>query len=49
MGKRKKIWKSEEERREWDRHVDETIRTLRELASGRAERDWRAKHAPKPS
>ena len=43
MGKRKKIWKSEEERLAWERHTDETIRNLRELAAGRAEREWRAK------
>jgi hypothetical protein len=28
----------------WERHLDETIRNLRELAAGRAERDWREKH-----
>jgi hypothetical protein len=45
MGKkRKKIWESDEERRAWDRHVDETVRNLRELAAGRAEREWREKH-----
>jgi hypothetical protein len=44
MGKRKKIWRSEEERREWERHTDEAIRNLRELAAGRAEREWREKH-----
>jgi hypothetical protein len=43
MGKRKKIWKSEEERLAWERHTGETIRNLRELAAGRAEREWRAK------
>ena len=36
MGKRKKGWKSEEERAAWDAHVDETIRNLRELA----EKGW---------
>jgi hypothetical protein len=25
------------------RHVDETVRNLRELAAGRAEREWREK------
>ena len=45
MGKkRKRIWKSEEERLAWERHTDETIRNLRELAAGRAEREWREKH-----
>ncbi len=44
MGKRKRIWRSEEERLAWERHLDETIRNLRELANGRAEREWRAKH-----
>ncbi len=48
MGKRKRIWGSDEERRAWDRHVDETIRNLRELAGGRAEREWRAKQAAGP-
>jgi len=30
--KRKKIWKSKEEREAWDAHVDETLRRLREAA-----------------
>jgi hypothetical protein len=41
MGKKRK---RSDAGREWDRHVDETIRNLRELAAGRAEREWRAKH-----
>ena len=49
MGKRKKIWNSEEERVAWDRHCEETIRNLRELVAGRAEREWREKHAKKPA
>jgi hypothetical protein len=45
MGKkRKRTWKSEEERLAWERHTDEAIRNLRELAAGRAEREWREKH-----
>jgi len=45
MGKkRKRIWNSEEERLAWERHTDEAIRNLRELAAGRAEREWREKH-----
>jgi hypothetical protein len=43
--KRKRTWESDEERRAWDRHVDGTIRDIRELAAGRAEREWREKHA----
>jgi hypothetical protein len=31
--KRKRIWKTEAERAAWDAHVDETVRTLRELAA----------------
>jgi hypothetical protein len=35
--KRKRIWASDAERAAWDAHVDETVRTLRELAAkGRA-------------
>jgi hypothetical protein len=41
MGKKRK--RPEPGREAWDRHVDDTIRNLRELAAGRAERDWRAK------
>jgi len=41
MGRRKKIWKSDDERDAWERHVDDTIRNLRALAAGRAERAWR--------
>lgn len=38
MPKRKKIWKSKDERDAWDAHVDETVRTLRELVrKGREE------------
>ena len=44
MGKRRKRTESDDERRAWDRHVDETVRNLRELAAGRAEREWREKH-----
>ncbi len=32
MGKRKKMWKSKEERDAWEAHVDETITRLRTLA-----------------
>ena len=45
MGKRKRIWKSEEERLAWEAHVDETLRNLKELAEGRAEREWREQRA----
>jgi hypothetical protein len=45
MGKRKKIWENDEERDAWERHIDETIRNLRELAGGRAEREHREKQA----
>jgi hypothetical protein len=31
MGKKKKIWRTDEERRAWEAHVDESIRTMREL------------------
>ena len=44
MGKRKKIWRNDDERRAWERHAEEAIRNLRELAAGRAEREWREKH-----
>ena len=38
MAKKKKATMSKAEREAWDRHVDETIRYLRELvARGRAE------------
>jgi len=43
MGKRKKIWANDDERRAWEAHVDDTIRNLRELAAGRAERAHRQK------
>ncbi|HEY5294887.1 MAG TPA: hypothetical protein VIJ70_05375 [Gaiellaceae bacterium] len=42
MAKKKKQTKAEREA--WERHLDETVRNLRELAAGRAEREWRAKH-----
>jgi hypothetical protein len=42
--KRKRIWKSEEERLAWERHSDQAIQNLRELAAGRAQREWREKH-----
>ena len=45
MGKKRKDWMSREEREAWERHVDETIRNLRELAAGRAEREFRARRA----
>ncbi len=32
MGKRKKIWKSKDERDAWEAHVDETLARLRSLA-----------------
>ena len=41
MAKRKK--RSKEEREALDRHIEETVRNLRELAAGRAEREWREK------
>ena len=38
MAKKKKRTMSKAEREAWDKHVDETVRTLRELvAKGRAE------------
>ncbi len=43
MAKKKKQTKAEREA--WERHLDETVRNLRELAAGRAEREWRAKHS----
>ncbi len=38
---RKKRKMSKAELEAWERHVDETVRNLRELAAGRAERAWR--------
>jgi hypothetical protein len=43
MGKKKR--KKTDAEREWDRRIDERIQNLRELAGGRAEREWRAKQA----
>ena len=43
MAKKKRMTKAEREA--WYRHLDETVRNLRELAGGRAERAWRAKHS----
>jgi hypothetical protein len=40
MAKKKRMTKAEREA--WERHLDETVRNLRELAAGRAERTWRA-------
>jgi hypothetical protein len=43
MAKKRKMTRAEREA--WERHLDETVRNLRELAAGRAERDWRTKRA----
>jgi len=45
MAKKRKDWMSKEEREAWDRHLDETVRNLRELAGGRAEREARARQS----
>ncbi len=44
MGK-KKDWRSKEEREAWNRHIEETVRNLRELAGGRAEREARERES----
>jgi hypothetical protein len=46
---KKKIWKSKDERETWERHVDETIARLRDLAErGLADLE-RKQAAEKPS
>lgn len=41
----KKDWRSREEREAWDRHIEEAVRNLRELAGGRAEREARERES----
>ena len=48
MGKRKKIWNNKEERDAWERHVDETIKRLRDLAE-KGFRDLERKRAAEQS
>jgi len=44
MGKKRKKRELTEEELEWERGFQERMRNLRELAQGRAAREWREKH-----